>query len=89
MNDTYQMSFDQALQVITRNGGSVSEKRVSIKTQQPVPVRLEQSFEAMRPLPRIGVGKFLPDVPEITFEGTGIVLRGQVQSPDVHIVAEV
>ena len=83
------MSFDQALQVITRNGGSVSEKSVSIKTQQPVPVRLEQSFEGMRPVSRIGVGKLLPEVPEIKFEGTGIVLRGNVESPDVNYVAEV
>lgn len=89
LNDTYQMSFDQALQVITRNGGSVSEKSVSIKTQQPVPVRLEQSFEGMRPFSRIGVGKLLPEVPEIKFEGTGIVLRGNVESPDINYVAEV
>ena len=89
LNDTYQMSFDQALQVIARNGGSVSEKSVSIKTQQPVPVRLEQSFEGMRPFSRIGIGKLLPEVPEIKFEGTGIVLRGNVESPDVNYVAEV
>lgn len=89
LNKTYQMSFDQALQVIERNGGSVSDNSVSIKTQQPVPVRLEQSFEGMLPTARMGIGKLLQDVPDVKFGGTGIVLRGYVESPDAGYVAEV
>lgn len=89
LNKTYQMSFDQALQVIERNGGSVSDKSVSIKTQQPVPVRLEQSFEGMIPTSRIGFWKKLPEISEVKFYGTGIVLRGGVNSSDVNYVAEV
>ena len=33
LNKTYQMGFDQALQVIERNGGSVSGDEVTIKCQ--------------------------------------------------------
>ena len=44
LNKTYQMGFDQALQVIERNGGSVSGDEVTIKCQQPVAVRYEKAF---------------------------------------------
>ena len=89
LNKTYQMSFDQALQVIERNGGSVSDKSVSIKVQQPVPVRFEQYFEGMIPTSRIGLWKKLLEIPEVKFYGTGVVLRGSVSSSDVNYVAEV
>lgn len=39
LNRTYKMSFDQALEVIRRNGGSAGETDVTIACQQPVPVR--------------------------------------------------
>ena len=44
LNKAYKMSFDQALQVIERNGGKVEAERVKIKTQAPPAVRYEKSF---------------------------------------------
>lgn len=39
------MSFDQALQVIERNGGKVEAESVTIKTQAPTAVRYEKSLK--------------------------------------------
>lgn len=49
LNDVYAMSFDQALQVIERNGGSVDGDNVTIKVQAPQAVRFEQSFSDLWP----------------------------------------
>lgn len=84
LNDVYAMSFDQALQVIERNGGSVSENDVTIKVQAPQAVRLEQSFEGHWPVATGFSGGFGPSTPSsneireaapIEFDGKGIVVN--------------
>ena len=55
LNRTYKMSFDQALEVIRRNGGSAGETDMTIACQQPVPVRFEQSFEGHYPTERLSL----------------------------------
>ena len=75
LNDVYQMSFDQALQVIERNGGKVSGDDVTIKCQEPEAVRFEQAFAGLWPKPLIPVRKELRDVESISFEGSGVVVR--------------
>ena len=57
LNKTYRMSFNQALQVVERNGGKIEGDDVFISCQQPVPVRLEKAFEGLYPVDRIGVNK--------------------------------
>ena len=89
LNKTYQMGFDQALQVIERNGGSVSGDEVTIKCQQPVAVRYEKAFEGMYPIEKVAVNKNLPDVGELPFEGTGAVFKGFVNAKDDKYVARV
>ena len=89
LNKTYRMSFEQALQMIERYGGSVSEKSVTIKTQRPVAVRFEQSFEGIVPTERKPVNTLLEGAAEVTFSGVGIALQGRVKSPDKAYVAEV
>ena len=89
LNKTYQMGFDQALQVIERNGGSVSGDEVTIKCQQPVAVRYEKAFECMYPIEKVAVNKNLPDVGELPFEGTGAVFKGFVNAKDDKYVARV
>lgn len=89
LNKTYRMSFDHALQMIARNGGSVSENSVTIKTQQPVPVRFEQSFEGLVPTERLPVNTHLTDTHEVQFSGIGIALQGRVKSSDTDYVAEI
>lgn len=75
LNDTYQMSFDQALQVIGRNGGKVRKDEVVIRCQKPQPVRFEESFPGLWPKPLLNVGKEIRDVEKIEFDGKGIVVR--------------
>lgn len=89
LNKTYQMGFNQALQVIERNGGSVSDDEVTIKCQQPVAVRYEKAFEGMYPTEKVAVNKNLSDVGELPFEGTGAVFKGFVNAKDDKYVAKV
>jgi hypothetical protein len=47
LNKTYQMSLNQALQMIERNGGKNNGETVTIKCQQPTPVRYEKGFDGL------------------------------------------
>lgn len=89
LNRTYKMSFDQALEVIRRNGGSAGETDVTIACQQPVPVRFEQSFEGHYPTERRAIHQSLPEAGVIEFDGIGAVLTGALRCPDESYVAEV
>lgn len=77
LNDVYDIGFKQALENIERNGGKVSSDAVTIAVQQPVPVRLEQSFEGVYPIAKIPM-QWSSEKDEVTFdfEGTGFVIRG-------------
>lgn len=77
LNRTYQMSFSQALQVISDNGGKVGERTVRIRTEAPGPVRLEQSFEGLKLLEVRDIGRqaFEEDV-LLEFCGSGITVCG-------------
>lgn len=89
LNRTYQMSFDQALQMIRREGGKVESDEVTIVCQQPKPVAYEKAFEGLYPAGKFPVNKEVADVGEVVMEGTGIVFRGGVQSDDKNYVARV
>ena len=83
------MSFDQALEVIRRNGGSAGETDVTIACQQPVPVRFEQSFEGHYPTERRAIHQSLPEAGVIEFDGIGAVLTGALRCHAASFVAEV
>lgn len=89
LNKTYRMGFDQALKVIERNGGKVSGDEVTIKCQQPVPVRYEKAFEGMYPTEKVMVNKLITEVNELAFDGTGVVFKGYVNAKDEAYVAKV
>ncbi len=76
LNKTYGMSYDQALQVIAMNGGKVRRNKVKIKVDEPVPVRLEQSFEGISPCPRGDVTKGGDGVFSFEFDGCGVAVSG-------------
>lgn len=87
LNKVYQMSFDQALKVIRLYGGKVKKNSVKIKVQQPKTVRLEQSFEGMKPVTRKGLrNKPLDKVGQIKFNGNGIVINGRLSADDKSYV---
>ena len=91
LNKVYDMSFNQALQVIGRNGGSVDGDNVTIKTQKPQTVRFEESFTGHWPVALVDVKKPLEKVGEIEFNGNGIVLSYNFASGNTRedYVAEV
>ena len=89
LNKTYQMSMEQALQNIQRNGGKVKTDEVIIKCQQPLPVRYEKAFEGIYPVAKQGINKKIDEMADFTFEGIGIVFRGYVACDDKDYVAKV
>ena len=89
LNKTYQMSFNQALKVIEKYGGTVGENDVTIKCQTPEPVRLEQGFEGHWPAGRQDIRKYIPESGEITFEGNGVAFSYQMPMDHSGYVAKV
>lgn len=76
--DVYAIGYKHALLNIERNGGRSTADHVTIKTQTPSAVKLEQSFEGSFPTEKKTV-QWSDDKTEISFEftGTGFVLRGE------------
>lgn len=89
LNKAYKMSFNQALQVIERNGGQVSGDDITIKGQQPLAVRYEKAFEGMYPIEKTVINKQITTLDPISFDGTGIVFKGGVHTKDDKYVARV
>jgi hypothetical protein len=81
LNNVYAISYKHALEMIRRNGGSVTGKSVKIALQHPETVRFEKSFEGMYPVAKVpyrkGTGR---NVFTFDFTGTGFVLRGMAAS---------
>lgn len=86
LNTTYKMSFDQALQVIERNGGEVSENDVTIKVQTPKAVGYEVSFPNLQPAERKPI-KIQLDKNPFTYEAecAGILFNGFVKGPGKYV----
>ncbi len=89
LNKVYQMSMNQALQVISRNGGKVSDKEVTIQLQQPQTVRLEQGFTDLRPKERLKCNAPIADAGSQTFTGKGVVVGYTFGSWGTDYVAKV
>ncbi|HPG38066.1 MAG TPA: ADP-ribosylglycohydrolase family protein [bacterium] len=79
LNDTYTMSFNQALEVIKKNGGQVGDKDVTITFQEPKAVKLEVGFEGHYPAKRAQLGKKFNDEATFEFEGIGFATTGSVR----------
>jgi hypothetical protein len=81
LNDVYALSYKHALQVIEKNGGSVSDSTIKIIVQKPETLRLEQAFEGMYPASELLVRKdHLEEPIVVNFTGNGIVVLGNVKS---------
>jgi hypothetical protein len=77
LDDVYVLGFKHALQNIERNGGKIGKDEVAILLQNPVPVKLEQSFEGHFPIEKREVKKDLIDEFAFDFTGIGFVVRGE------------
>lgn len=80
-NKASELSFDQALQVIERNGGKVEADKVTIKREAPVAVRFEQGFTGHYPYKYFDVRKSVTKAGVAPFEGIGCVVKGNPQLP--------
>ena len=81
LNRIYAISLKQAIQNITRHGGSVKGDKVEIAAQQPEPVAFEESFPKVYPVLKKDFAQDIGDV-SFSFEGTGFVLRGSAGNKD-------
>jgi hypothetical protein len=82
LNKAYQVGFKHALQMIERNGGKTDGNEVTIVCQQPVPVRYEEGFAGLHPIKKQGINQNLSESFAMAFEGTGLVVRGEVRCGD-------
>lgn len=91
LNDTYRMGYDQALKVIERNGGKVSDTEITVKCQEPKAVKLEQSYAGLKPLRRTTYALKLNDGPvEAPIDGNAVVVMGGVDgNAESGYIAEV
>jgi hypothetical protein len=90
LNDTYQMSFSHALQMIERGGGKVNDNEVTIKCQSPKPVRYEKSFPNITPDKRMPIKIELSESGHtINADCAGIVINGGVSAKDKQYNAEI
>lgn len=90
LNDTYAMSLRHALQVIEREGGKVDGENITIKCQQPQPVKFEQSFPNLKPRERMILGRQLSAEPySFECECAAMVINGSVTCADKEYVAKV
>ena len=77
LNDVYKVGFKHALDNIQLQGGSIQGNNVRIRTQIPIPVRFEKSFDSIYPLSKIPVQwNTEKDEFSFNFEGTGFVIIG-------------
>lgn len=86
---TYEMGFNQAIQVIERNGGKVDGDNIIIACQQPKTVRYEKAFEGLYPIELKEMRKKINEFESFTFKGTGVVFKGNVISKNTDYVAVV
>ena len=73
-----QYSFDQALQLIEKNGGKVGESEVVIPISKPEVLPLEQNFVDTYPIYRDQKDAWMQDTYEFDFSGNGFVIWGNL-----------
>ncbi len=77
LKEVYDLSFSQALEVIKRNGGRVTDAEVVVNTADVRPVRREVNFTDLRPVERRALSRKLDAEIALDFEGTAVVVTGE------------
>ncbi len=85
LNSVYEIGMKHAIENIQRNGGTVNGDQIRIKTQKPMAVKFEKSFEGLYPIIKKPV-HWSDDKKQIDFEfeGTGFVMKGDASKWDSH-----
>ena len=90
LNKVYRIGFEQALEMIKRGGGTVTDNEVRIAVQKPKPVKLEQSFEGLELVKKDKYPNRSIREPFIyEFTGTGFVCSGRLRPQNGDYVAEI
>jgi hypothetical protein len=83
LQDAYGLSLKHALALIVRHGGRDEGEAVTIATQAPTPVRLEQNFEGHHPVAEVRLGRATTGRDTaFEFDGIGFAVQGSVRSDD-------
>ncbi len=85
LNDTYEMSFRHAQEVIKRNGGETSENEIQIRYQAPKPVKYEVSFNSLKPFENRRIDRLLTETGSFCFKGKGVVFKGTVKGDEEYV----
>lgn len=86
LKQTYEMSYNQALKVIEKYGGSTDGDMVTIRMTRPEPVRLEQGFEGLVPQDNYEFRhRFADNVETFEFDGKAVVLCGRYVKDDFDV----
>lgn len=89
LNKAYRMSYEQALEVIRRQGGTVGDQEVTIRCQKPETVRFEECFPNLFPVDRIERKQSLAEPVTFEFEGRGYLADYRLNTEDKGYVAKV
>lgn len=83
LNNVYEIGYKHAIQNIERNGGKINAEDVTIRTQEPVAVKFEKSFEGQYPVALTPV-KWNENKDEMSFDfdGIGFVIKGDASQGD-------
>lgn len=76
LNKVYEIGLKHAIQNIEKNGGKISGDNISILSQTPKTVKLEQGFPGIFPVQSVNVYKDAIRDLSFEFEGTGFILTG-------------
>lgn len=89
LNQTYRMSYDQALKVVAEYGGKVGENDVTVKMRKIRPVRLEQGFEGLVPQGNYEFKRVFADTAStFEFDGKAVVLCGRYKKNDWSLLVD-
>ncbi|HDJ33418.1 MAG TPA: ADP-ribosylglycohydrolase family protein [Bacteroidetes bacterium] len=78
LSNIYELGLKHSLELIEKNGGEIKGDKVTIKYQQPSPVRFEKSYEGIKPVRRENIGVTMTaEGFSYDFSGTGILVSAQ------------
>lgn len=88
LNDSYEVGFKHALDMIEKEGGIVTDDSVTIKVQPVTTVKYEKAFEDHYPIKIVSIERKIHHMDVFDFDGVGVVFKGGIVSEDDSYVAQ-